>query len=318
MLNIEVRFSLPIVYHNAFVTLHACEHNVVFHLKEGTHVAQSPLLDLGVAHSVEGRPLLGHFSFEYTYEPARRLITVCGTDFDSARGMCLTTVPEGTSEQCRQRGAGGGFEADELRANPRWNYLTPLTPGLRDVFEGVVRTVNDRLVEALKKVPQLNVQVRQHPPELSAEEHRKFLTVYRDGQFLGLHEPGREYGPLDEVYSVESVFGGEVFLNYGEAFANVIGSTNDPKIAGLTWIQLWANQFNTYPVICTSYQFNGFGCGNSLLGGHVIGGTQATVVPQGSNSVWILPICIQHNNTNAGYMEALKYLTGIWLKNYLG
>ena len=70
--------------------------------------------------------------------------------------------------------------------------------------------------------------------------------------------------------------------------------------------------------ICTSYQFGGFGCGNSLVGGHIILGTQAKIVAKGSNSVYIMPICIQHNNDDNVYMEALKYLKGIWLKNYLG
>jgi hypothetical protein len=120
------------------------------------------------------------------------------------------------------------------------------------------------------------------------------------------------------VLTLESVFGGEVTLSYGEQFANVIGSTTDPKIAGLTWIQLWANQFGVYPVVCTSYQLNGFSCGSSLVGGHVIAGTQAKTVTPGSNSVWIFPICVQHNNNDNVYMEALKYLKGIWLKNYLG
>lgn len=318
MLSIEVRFSLPIAYHNAFVTLQGDERTAVFHLEEGTHVARSEFLELGVVHRFEGRRLLGQFSFEYSYEPTRRVITVCGTDFDSARSMCLTTVPEGTSEFCRQRGTRGGFLADDLAANPRWNYITHLTPGLRDVFEGIVRTVNDRLIEALNAVPQLIVQVRKRPPELSAEEHQKFLTVYRNGLFQGLHEPGRQYGPMDEVFTVDSVFGGEVTLSNKEAFANVIGSTNDPKIAGLTWIQLWSTHFGFTPVACTSFQFNGFGCGSYLLGGHVIGGKLAKNVAKGSNSVWILPICTQHNNDDSVYMEALTNWKGIWLHNYLG
>ena len=232
--------------------------------------------------------------------------------------MRLTTVPEGTEEYCHQRAAKGGFLSDDLTANPRWNYMTALTPGLSDVFDNVVKTVSDRLIEALQAQPQLTVQVRKHPPVLPADQHQNFLVVYRGGQFQCLHEPGREYGPEDDLYTLESVFGGEVTLSYGEAFANVIGSTSDPKIAGLSWIQVWANQFGVYPVICTSYQFNGFGCGNTLYGGHVIGGTKAKVVAKGSNSVWIFPICVQHNNTNSVYMEALKYLKGIWLKNYLG
>ena len=50
-------------------------------------------------------------------------------------------------------------------------------------------------IEALEAQPELTVQVRRHPPELSAEEHQKFLVVYRDGQFQGFHELGRN-GPF--------------------------------------------------------------------------------------------------------------------------
>lgn len=317
-MDIEVRFSLPIGYHNEFMTLANSERVLSFRLEPGTHVAKSTSVELGIVHRCEGRRLLGQFSFEYTYEPERRVITVCGTDFQSARGMCLATVPVGTIEVCRQWAGGGGFAADDLAAHPRWNYRTVASPGLHDVFQGLVRSVNDRLIEALEKQPGLTVQVRKHPPALPAELQQKFLVVYREGQFLGFHEAGRQYGPRDEVYTVDSVFGGEVTLSYAEAFANVIGSTPDPKIAGLSWIQLWANQFNTYPVICTSYQSNGFNCGSSLVGGHVIKGTHAMSMPKGSNAVWIMPICTAHNNNDNVYMEALKYLKGIWLHNYLG
>jgi hypothetical protein len=318
MLKVVVRFSLPNGYQSQFVKLNQQEHALNFILPEGTNTAISDFVDLGVIHGFEGRRLLGQFTFQYSYDGQRRVITVCGTTFDSADSMSLTTVPEGTSEYCRQHATGGGFVGDELTANPHWNYRTPLTPGLQDVLGGVIRTVNNRLIEALEKEPRLVVQVRKPPPELSAEAHHQLLTVYRNGVFQGFHEPGRVYGPQDTVLTVESVFGGEVTLNYQETFANVIGSTSDPKIAGLTWIQVWANQFGTYPVVCTSYQLNGFPCGNSLVGGHVIGGTQAKVVPKGSNSVWIFPICVQHNNDDSVYMAALKYLKGIWLKNYLG
>ena len=317
MLNIEVRFAVPFAYQNPFVTLHEREHVLSFQLEPGTHIAESAGVDLGVAHRVEGRRILGKFSFEYTYEPDRKLITVCGTDFDSSRAMCLTTMPEGTTEVCRQR-VGGGFRVDDLGANPRWNYVTALTPGLEDVFEGAVRAVNDRLIEALEKVPELIVQVRKHPPKLPPEDQQKFLTVYQQGKFQGFHETGREYAAGEEVYSVESVWGGEVTLNYQESFANVIGSTGDPQIGGLSWIRLWAGQYNIYPIICTSYQFGRFNCDESLVGGHVIGGTQAQVVPYGSNSVWIFPICSNHNKNDNVYMAAIKYLKGIWLHNYMG
>jgi len=318
VLNIDIGIALPLPYVSDFVTLSPQEHAVAFELVDGTHVAQSTALDLGVVHGFQGRRLLGRFTFEYTYDSERRTITVPGTDYDSAGGMCLVTMPENSDETCRQYGAGGGFRADELTSNTHWNYTTPLTPGLRDVFIALVRTASDRVIAQLKERDGLIVQVRKHVPELPPELHQQFMTVYRDGVFQGFHEPGRQYGPGDEVLTIESVFGGEVTFNYQEAFANVIGSTPDPHIGGLSWVQLWANQFNTWPVVCTSYQSFGFNCGNTFVGGHVVTGTVAKSMPAGSNSVYIFPICHAHNNNDGVYMLALKYLQGIWLKNYLG
>lgn len=318
MLNIEVNFSLPLGYRNAFVTLFEREHRMAFTLVEGTHTAESEVVDLGVVDGFGGRRLLGKFGFEYTYERERRVITVSGTDFDSAGSMCLTTFPEGTTEVCRQRCAGGGFVADDLGANPHWNYVTSLTPGLFDVLKGAVRTVNDRMIQALEAAPELIVQVRKQAPALPADIYEKFVAVYHDGEIFSLHEPGKQYGPGDEVVSIESVFGGEVTLNYGDNFANVIGSTHDPKIHGESWLHVWAVQFGV-PNICTSWHFpSNFPCGPVLVGGHSIDGTQAHYVAKGSNSVWILPICVQHNNNDHVHMRALKYVKGIWLKNYMG
>lgn len=41
-------------------------------------------------------------------------------------------------------------------------------------------------------------------------------------------------------------------------------------------------------------------------------------VPRGSDSVWIFPICSAHNNDDIVSMQGLRYLTGVWLRNYLG
>jgi hypothetical protein len=125
-------------------------------------------------------------------------------------------------------------------------------------------------------------------------------------------------GPGDVVQTIESTFGGEVSFSQNEPFANVIGSDDDPKIGGLSWVRLWAGQFGYYPNVCTSYQFKGFGCGDTILGGHVITGQTARVVAAGSNSVFIMPICQQHNNDDNVYMAALTNVKGIWLKNYFG
>lgn len=317
-MDVTVNIGVPFGYDNGFVSLASNEHAISFHLEEGTHVATSAIIDLGSVHKAGGARLLGQFSFTYTWSSADRIVTVCGSDFDSPDTMTLATWPEGTQEICRQRASGGGFRYQDLKANPMWNYTTPLTPGVEDIFDGLVKGANEKLIQALQATPDIAVQVRRPVPKLSPDVHEQLMLVYRNGVFDRVHEANTLLGSNEQLYTIESTFGGEVTLNYKEAFANVIGSTSDPKIAGLSWIQLWANQYGQYPVICTSYHSNGFNCGNSLVGGHVIGGKTAKSMPKGSNSVWIFPICIQHNNDDKVYMEALKYLKGIWLNNYLG
>lgn len=315
MSKIEISVSLP-AYQSAFVTLPQQTHTVAFDLHRGTHIAQSEFINIGTIHGYEGKALLGQFSFEYTYEPDRDLITVCGTDFDSSGSMCLTTVPAETQEYCRQRSAGGGFVADDLMSNRHWNYVTALTPGLKDLFQAVVRNLNDVLIKALLDYPRLSVRIREQPPELSVEEQQPFLLVYRHGQFQGLHSADREYGVGYEVFTIQSVFGGTQTLALNTAFANVIGSTHDPKVDGETWIALWRRYFGPVSA-CTSYQFDGFCCSSRLLGGHVILGKVASGVDEGSDDVYIAPICQPHNNSNKVYMEALTNQRFIWLKNYM-
>ena len=60
-----------------------------------------------------------------------------------------------------------------------------------------------------------------------------------------------------------------------------------------------------------------FKCGQPIFGGHVILGTVAQRVATGSNSVYIMPICQQHNNDDNTYMAAITTQDGIWLKNYM-
>jgi hypothetical protein len=317
---LQVDFSLRphLAYRNTFVELHGRSQELTATLEDGAHTFESDSFDIGVLHSFQGRKLLGQITFRYHYDESLSVITVCDTDFSSADAMCLITVPEGTSERCYQRAAPGGFVMDDLMANPHWIYRTPLTPGLEDVLRGMARSASESLIAALKEMPGLIVQVRQHPPEVSVDDYRQLLTVYRNGAFLGFYEPGREYGPDDTVRTIESVYGGLATFPQNAPFANVIGSTNDPKVDGQTWKNLWYNKVGVYPQICTSFQFEGFPCTDRILGGHVVKGKVAQVVQTGSDSVYIFPICQRHNDTDSVYMEVLKYETAVWLKNYMG
>lgn len=307
----------PISYRVPSLELPGQVHQIQVDFEDGEHTFTSPDFQLGTLHSAGSRPLMGRLTFRYSYDSTNR---VCGTDYSSADGMTLVTMPQGTDQACSEHAASGGFVADEVYGNSQWNYHSQLTPGAATIIKNIVRGANDALIAALETVtePKLIVQVRKTLPELPLEHYLNLCLVFRNGKFLETYNHTSQYAPHDQVVPLESVFGGIVMMNYGENFANGIGSTGDPKIAGLSWIRLWADQFGIYPTICTSQNYNGFPCNSVIYGGHVISGQTARVVAKGSDSVYIFPICNAHNNNNNVDMAALQFIHGVWLRNYLG
>ncbi|RSH89959.1 hypothetical protein EHS25_001945 [Saitozyma podzolica] len=312
----------PVAYRVPSLDLPGLVSDVQINFEDGDHVFTSADFKLGTVHSAGNRPLIGRLTFRYSYNAANRTITVCGTDFPSADGMTLITLPDGSNPQqeaCFEHAADGtGFAADELSGSRTWNYHSQLMPGAAKVFKSIVRGANEAMIAALEAStsPQLIIQLRTPVPELPIEHYLNLAVVYRQGQFLELYDRSSQYETTDEIRPVDSVWGGEVKMTKNENFANVIGSTPDPKV-GRSWIDLWRKQFG-YPTSCTSLSFpKGFDCGPTLVGGHVILGKKATKVAAGSNNVYILPICKGHNNNDKIYMAAISYLNGIWLKNYL-
>lgn len=305
-------------YANSYADIGGPVFDATLRLEHGSHTAISDPHDFGTLHGAPGSGrIVAQFAFGYDYDAEAGVITVSGSDFPTDDGPRIVTTLTDTTEQCVER-TDPGREAEQNLANLHWNYRTPLSPRVGDLLLATAKAANEALIEALDRTPNLVVRIRRPLPPLSDQDYRNLSLVYRDGELQGAFDPSQTYGEGYEVVPLQSVFGGEVHFNYGEAFANVIGSTSDPKIAGLSWIALWAGQFGLYPTICTSSHFGGFPCGSSLVGGHIITGTKAFKVPKGSNSVYIMPICIQHNNNDNVYMAALQYQYGIWLKNYLG
>lgn len=315
MLEISLSFSPYVSQGSEFAELTERRYRIPVTLTEGTNTFTSDDFAIGTLPSFENRQLMARISFQYTYDEAAHLITVNGTDFASANSIRLVTFPEGTSELCTQRAiATAGFPADDLAGNPHWNYRS--LPGIEAALRGMTREANDSLINSLQMRQGLIVRVRTDPPVLSAEDYQKLLAVYRDAPFQELRETDDD-AAAQVAQAIQSTWGGTVTFNVNENFANVISSTGDPKIGGLTWIMLWANQFGVYPTICTSLNYNGFKCGQPQVGGHVIVGTVAKAMPTGSNSVYIMPICQQHNNNDNVYMAAITNQQGIWLNNYM-
>lgn len=318
MKNLNMSLTLSPDYKNSFVDIQKTETDFSFELENGKHLIKTIPTDIGRLNYFNNSILQAQFSFTYDFDEANRTLTLAGTDYSSKDALVLTTFPKGTNEYCHQSYALCKVDDEDSLYNPNWNYNTPMTPNLEDIFTSMLREANETLIETAKKIEGIIVRVRTHPPVLSPEEFSKMLFVYKKNELVGIHNPNQEYGEEFTIVSVSSVWGGTVRFNKGENFANVIGSTNDPQIGGLTWIELWRKQFGS-AITCTSLDYNKFVCNVQfgLLGGHIIVGQQAQKVPNGSNSVYILPICSNHNNNDNIFMAALQYQDGIWLNNYL-
>lgn len=117
---------------------------------------------------------------------------------------------------------------------------------------------------------------------------------------------------------LDSIYIGTVTWSQKSYFANVIGSTKDPKPTGTTsWIGLWRAMCNGGHSTnkCSSLNWfsnGGLICSSDLVGGHVILGKTAVTMPKGSN-IYIFPICKVHNGSDANYMKSLYNPVGMKL-----
>ncbi|MGN0684449.1 MAG: hypothetical protein ACI4JY_12300 [Oscillospiraceae bacterium] len=172
--------------------------------------------------------------------------------------------------------------------------------------------------------------------ELTEEQEKYCRVVYKlddeDGaSFAGFWNPEEEYSDEYVILPLRSTGATPYPVSAGTQFANVIGSTNDPRIGGNTWIKLWedvANGGNDASCCCTDGKFYNLGVSGcspkgTLKGGHVIlNATVASKIDPGGD-VYILPICSRHNSYRGPqgpgtgyYMKLDKDTTALILKGY--
>lgn len=312
----SLHVQIPLVpdYENKYVQIKSTQINFQLELKEGHHTTTSEPVVVGTVANFTNPALLASITVWYNFETATNVLTLCSSDLVSDDATYLTTVPEGSNQFGNQR----TYYGDEFPCgtNPNWNYTTPLTPGLEEALQNTVRKANDLIIE--KALEQgLTVIVRTPMPVIPADLYEKLSAVYYNGEFVEMYDPNKVYGNDYSIFHIDSTWYGEIYLNKNENFANVIGSTHDPKIAGKSWLQLWQSQFGQAQT-CTSLYYQGFSCSGGLVGGHSVLGTVAKSMPKGSNKVFIMPICTAHNNNDNVYMAAIMYTKGIALHNYLG
>ncbi|XDG01698.1 hypothetical protein ABKA04_001313 [Annulohypoxylon sp. FPYF3050] len=320
MVSVSFPVGLTVGYTVPILELTGDTHQIQATFQDGEHLFTSPDFTLGTVRLAGSRALIGRLTFRYSYDSNSKTITVCGTDYASADGMTMMTMPEGMEDEvCFEHAAAAGFLADEVYRNGKWNYYSPLMPGAPEKIKSIVRDANNALIAALGEVPDLTVRIREILPELPVEDFLGLCFVSRNGRITEGYDPMKRYGLEDELHTPFSIFGGteQWPLNYD--FANVIGSTQDPRPPPSTsWINLWRETFGRDGPNCASLAFPaGVACSTGSVGGHVIVGQTAMRVDAGSNDVRIIPICRGHNGRDNSYMKTTQERSTVVLKNYM-
>lgn len=323
---IEIEVALAPSFGGEAALLEARRTTLALPLTAGAHISTSLPEVVGQVPGFANPDLMASISISYSYDPAMNMITFYSNDLVSPDAPYVTSWPRGSKRQWRlhsysdPRARGGSV--------PDWSAAAAPPPGLADALRATVRAANHEAIEAAKARGMI-VLVRAPVPPLTPEQEAGLRLVYRDGVFDRPYEPGEPLGAGEVVNSIMSVFGGTITFPLNTTFANVRGSTTDPKPPGTTsWIGFWQAYTGLAAPQCTSLGYGGpnipagYPCtavtpGRSPLGGHVVFGTAWASPPYGSNHiVFIVPICSKHNSDYSVYMEALQVLEGVWLDNY--
>ncbi len=312
---LQVTVPLTPAYASESVTIEQTTTTLTIPLIPGEQRSTTPEQVVGSLSDAANPNLVGTLTVWSSYDPTYHVLTLLGSEFESEDSTYLSTYPQSGrdrtfKQQARPSDAGPG-DTSSL-----WASAADSTAEMAELFQSTVRSANEAIVEAA--VAQgISVIVRTPPPELPPELEEKLLLVYENGVFKEPYDPDKEYGEDTQVFNIQSTFGGTMVLAAGTDFANVIGSTYDPKIEGRAWRELWEVTFHVEGNRCASEGFQGFECSTTYIGGHVIPGKVASEVAQGSNIVFIIPICQRHNKSNSVYMNPIVYNQAVSLHHYM-
>jgi hypothetical protein len=312
---VTVELPLTPAYEGNGITLTSQSVTATLDLSGGTRTFDSVEKTVGTYQGAEVRAKL---TFTYHYDKEEDKVTIRGNDDITADQLRITTSLGGEPNLASHHTPNDA--GLNLASNHLWVAKVKQAPGLGEAMAATARSCNDILVKALMDAGVSSVLKRGTAPVVTLENLNDFKQMF-----------GEEVTPLDlstapaEVariqFIVYSTYVGTVTWAANTTFANVIGSTDDPKPVGVTsWLELWANKCNNGKDTdkCSSYNFfskdTTWTCTNDSVGGHVIPGTTAKSMSKGS-TVYIYPICKRHNGSDPNYMKSLYNPEGVQL-NY--
>lgn len=313
-----VQFDLPVFnpFSQGPLTIKEYTVPVALTLTAGENSFSSPAIEIG---SFFNYKVFANLSIPYSYDPSTQYITIPGPDDISSKQIAIQTSldehPEIFSHHILNNFA---FRSEPTNV---WKDYTNNTPMVAQVIQTAIRQTINALVQQLLEAGIQGVIQTAPPPIVTPSNYQDFKAMFKPEK-ADVAEP-----TLDDIVEVQSTvnstYGGTITWTLNYSFANVIGSTYDPRPSGYnSWIQLWCIQCNDgyYPMYCSSYNYSDgttpFDCNTTdFVGGHVIPGTTAYKPADGS-TVYIFPICKRHNGNDNIYMSMRYNPKGVVLNNY--
>jgi hypothetical protein len=320
--SLTLELPLAPAYGDEMATLAQQTVTVNLDLSGGPRTFQGEAKTIGAYGGAEVKAQL---SFGYEYDPQENKLTIRGNDDRTDEQLRITTFLSSALD----RGLGqppslvfhtmpNDIGQNEPRLNV-WADHVARRPAFLGALAEVARSANDTLVKAAMDAGVDQVLELGTPPLVTLENLNDFKRMFGEPVARGAAAD-----PISEVirmqFRVNSTYVGTVTWSLNATFANVIGSTDDPKVDGLSWITLWADKCNggSGTDTCSSHNYysvnSDWKCQTSdFVGGHVITGTTAKSMSKGS-TVYIFPICKRHNGSDPNYMKSLYNPKGVQLK----
>lgn len=312
-----LKFNLPILTRFNEGPLRILEYSVAleFSVKTGDHVFTSTPIEIG---SYYDYAVFAHVSIPYSYDEQTQFYTIAGAKDTGDKQITIHTSLEQNAAMSAAHSFNRKNGSYEIRNV--WTEFIQNTPTVSQTLQTASRQCIDNLIQNLLISGAHGVIQTGNAPIVTPSNYLDYKALFKPEKEENI-TPSLE-DILEVQIAVDSSYGGTItwYLNY--SFANVDGSTHDPKPNGYSsWIQLWADACNggNRTTHCSSYNYAngapGFGCSSVFVGGHVIPGTVAAWMPNGS-TVYIFPICVPHNNNDNIYMSMRYNPVGVVLLNY--
>ena len=313
----SLTIDLPITqaYQSGDVTLNAQTIPARLELTEREHLFRSDKVLVGKYNSID---IHAQIEFWYKYDAGQNKITLRGNDDKSDAQLSITTFSGGSPSLAFRHTPNA---VAQTQAN-MWADHVRQDAGLANVMTAQTRQCNQVLVDALIDAGISAVLVLRPTPIITLAN----LAAYRDmlGDEIGATENLDTESEIKLLqFRLNSVYGGNVTWANNAQFANIIGSTTDPRPSKYSsWLDMWRTEVNggNAPANCTSLNFFSNDpsrkCSTTFVGGHVVTG-QTPLSPATGSTVYLYPICNVHNGVNSCYMEVKQNRTGIQLNDYM-